>query len=88
MFVSVNIVALFFSASTIESTASSDIFNISKYSKSAVVCIARFIIFSSTSFLNSYPGLISSIIPCIISKGRKGGSNLAAAIVNAILYSM
>ncbi|HBR0068591.1 TPA: precorrin-8X methylmutase, partial [Klebsiella pneumoniae] len=24
----------------------------------------------------------------IISKGRKGGSNLAAAIVNAILYTM
>lgn len=27
-------------------------------------------------------------IPYIISKGRKGGSNLAAAIVNAILYTM
>ncbi|WP_195948214.1 cobalt-precorrin-8 methylmutase [Paraclostridium bifermentans] len=27
-------------------------------------------------------------IPHIISKGRKGGSNLAAAIINAILYSM
>ncbi|MGL5328102.1 MAG: cobalt-precorrin-8 methylmutase [Peptostreptococcaceae bacterium] len=27
-------------------------------------------------------------IPYIIAKGRKGGSNLAAAIVNAILYSM
>lgn len=27
-------------------------------------------------------------IPHIISKGRKGGSNLAAAIVNAILYTM
>ncbi len=27
-------------------------------------------------------------IPYIISKGRKGGSNLAAAIVNAIVYSM
>ena len=27
-------------------------------------------------------------IPYIISKGSKGGSNLAAAIVNAILYSM
>ena len=27
-------------------------------------------------------------IPFIISKGRKGGSNLAAAIINAILYSM
>ena len=27
-------------------------------------------------------------IPYIISKGRKGGSNLAAAIINAILYSL
>lgn len=27
-------------------------------------------------------------IPYIVSQGRKGGSNLAAAIVNAILYSM
>ncbi|MFR3072357.1 MAG: cobalt-precorrin-8 methylmutase [Paeniclostridium sp.] len=27
-------------------------------------------------------------IPFIISKGRKGGSNLAAAIINAILYAM
>lgn len=27
-------------------------------------------------------------IPYIISKGRKGGSNLAAAIINAILYYM
>ena len=52
MFVSVYIVALFFNASTIFSTAVSDIFNISKYSKSAVVCIERFIIFSSISFLN------------------------------------
>ncbi|MEG1311109.1 MAG: cobalt-precorrin-8 methylmutase [Romboutsia sp.] len=32
--------------------------------------------------------LESTNIPYIISKGRKGGSNLAAAIVNAILYSM
>lgn len=27
-------------------------------------------------------------IPYILAKGRKGGSNLAAAIVNAVLYSM
>lgn len=32
--------------------------------------------------------LEKSDIPYIISKGRKGGSNLAAAIINAILYSM
>ncbi|MEG0250433.1 MAG: cobalt-precorrin-8 methylmutase [Peptostreptococcus sp.] len=30
--------------------------------------------------------LINSDIECIVSQGRKGGSNLAAAIINAILY--
>lgn len=29
---------------------------------------------------------LSSEIPCIIAKGRKGGSNVAAAIVNGLLY--
>ncbi|SHH41010.1 cobalt-precorrin-8 methylmutase [Tepidibacter thalassicus] len=32
--------------------------------------------------------LEKSDIPYILSKGRKGGSNLAAAIVNAVLYSI
>jgi len=32
--------------------------------------------------------IIDSDIPCIVSRGRKGGSNIAAAIVNAILYSI
>lgn len=32
--------------------------------------------------------LAKTDIPYIISRGRKGGSNLAAAIVNAILYSI
>ena len=27
-------------------------------------------------------------IPCILNMGRKGGSNVAAAIVNALLYNM
>ena len=30
--------------------------------------------------------LIASGIPCIVSRGRKGGSNVAAAICNALLY--
>ena len=30
--------------------------------------------------------LIASDIPCIVSCGRKGGSNVAAAICNALLY--
>ena len=30
--------------------------------------------------------LISSGIPCIVARGRKGGSNVAAAICNALLY--
>ncbi len=32
--------------------------------------------------------LIDSGIPCIVNKGRKGGSNIAACIVNAIQYNM
>lgn len=32
--------------------------------------------------------LIDSGIPCIVARGRKGGSNVAAAIVNAIQYKL
>ena len=31
---------------------------------------------------------LNSNVPFIINKGRKGGSNIAAAIVNAILYNI
>lgn len=32
--------------------------------------------------------LINSGIPCIVARGRKGGSNVAAAICNALLYML
>ena len=32
--------------------------------------------------------IISSQVPHIVARGRKGGSNVAAAIVNALLYSI
>ncbi|MBE5826167.1 MAG: precorrin-8X methylmutase [Butyrivibrio sp.] len=32
--------------------------------------------------------IIDTDIPCIINRGRKGGSNVAAAICNALLYSL
>lgn len=32
--------------------------------------------------------LIASQLPCIVTRGRKGGSNVAAAIINAILYEI
>lgn len=32
--------------------------------------------------------LIKSGLPCIVARGRKGGSNVAAAICNALLYSL
>lgn len=32
--------------------------------------------------------LIRSGVPCIVARGRKGGSNVAAAICNALLYSI
>lgn len=32
--------------------------------------------------------IVEADAPCIVARGRKGGSNVAAAIVNALLYSM
>ncbi len=32
--------------------------------------------------------ILKTDIPCIVNKGRKGGSNVAAAIVNAVLYQL
>ena len=32
--------------------------------------------------------LIDSGIPCIVARGRKGGSNVAAAVCNALLYML
>ena len=32
--------------------------------------------------------IIDTDIPCIVNRGRKGGSNVAAAICNALLYNM
>ncbi len=32
--------------------------------------------------------IIESGIPCIVNRGRKGGSNVAAAICNALLYNL
>ena len=32
--------------------------------------------------------IMETDIPCIINKGRKGGSNIAAAIVNALMYEL
>lgn len=40
-------------------------------------------------FVNVIPSkemLISTGVPCIVARGRKGGSNVAAAICNALLY--
>ena len=32
--------------------------------------------------------IMQTDIPCIVARGRKGGSNVAAAICNGILYGM
>lgn len=42
-------------------------------------------------FVNVIPAkemIIESGIPCIVNRGRKGGSNVAAAIVNALSYTL
>ncbi|XTZ39858.1 cobalt-precorrin-8 methylmutase [Salmonella enterica] len=36
----------------------------------------------------SKEALITSTLPAIAARGRKGGSNVAAAIINALLYSL
>ena len=36
--------------------------------------------------VESKEAVIRSGVPCIVARGRKGGSNVAAAIVNALLY--
>lgn len=48
-----------------------------------------FIIGTPVGFVNvieSKDLIIQSGIPCIVARGRKGGSNIAAAITNALLY--
>ena len=32
--------------------------------------------------------ILKSDVPCIVARGRKGGSNVAAAIINAMLYQL
>ena len=51
----------------------------------------RFVIGVPVGFVNVVSAkelFISSDVPYIINRGRKGGSNIAAAICNAVLYSM
>lgn len=51
--------------------------------------VPRLIIGVPVGFVNvvqSKELIIESGIPCIVARGRKGGSNVAAAICNALLY--
>ncbi len=51
----------------------------------------QFIIGVPVGFVNVVPAkelFLSSTVPHIINRGRKGGSNIAAAICNAILYDL
>jgi len=53
--------------------------------------IPEFVIGAPVGFVNvvqSKEMLISTGIPCIVARGRKGGSNIAAAICNALLYML
>ena len=48
-----------------------------------------FIIGTPVGFVNvveSKELICQSDVPCIVARGRKGGSNVAAAIINALLY--
>jgi precorrin-8X/cobalt-precorrin-8 methylmutase len=41
-------------------------------------------------FVNVVPAkelIVESGMPCIVNRGRKGGSNVAAALINALIYT-
>lgn len=51
--------------------------------------IPEFVIGAPVGFVNvvqSKEMLIETGVPCIVARGRKGGSNVAAAVCNALLY--
>ena len=51
----------------------------------------KLIIGVPVGFANVVPSkelIIASPVPCIVARGRKGGSNVAACIVNALLYAL
>lgn len=54
-------------------------------------CRPKLIIGVPVGFVNvvvSKERIMETEIPCIIARGRKGGSNVAAAITNALLYQL
>ncbi len=51
--------------------------------------IPQLVIGAPVGFVNvvqSKEMIIESGVPCIVARGRKGGSNVAAAICNALMY--
>ncbi len=40
------------------------------------------------NIIESKEAIMETDVPFIVSKGRKGGSNVAAAIVNALMYQI
>ena len=50
-----------------------------------------FIIGTPVGFVNvveSKELICQSSVPCIVARGRKGGSNIAAAVCNALMYQV
>ena len=57
----------------------------------AGVVIPRLVIGVPVGFVNvvqSKERIMTAGVPCIVAKGRKGGSTVAAAIINAGLYRL
>lgn len=55
------------------------------------ICPPALIIGTPVGFVNvvqSKELIMQTDIPCIIARGRKGGSNVAASIVNALMYQI
>lgn len=68
-------------------TALTSIYNLVKNNKLKPIAIIAVPV-GFVNVVESKELILNSDIPCIVAKGRKGGSNVAAAICNAILYQI
>ena len=53
-----------------------------------VVCLIIGVPVGFVNVVASKELIMESKVPCIVNRGRKGGSNVAAAICNALLYGL
>ena len=64
--------------------ALSELIRTGKFSPSLIIGVPV----GFVNILESKQAAMESGVPCIVARGRKGGSNVAAAIVNALMYQL